>query len=240
MMSKEQLLDWIRVGLKVLRDDAYLLQYNLSERCITSKLGSHLHYHLPSLGGENNSEAPSDKRLHVDCEYDRHENDSKWLPWDLPVVDEVSKDQYYTPIPDIILHRRGRFGPNVLVIEAKKDDNGNNFAALIDRLKLIGYLAPNLNYAYGLYLSLGHHKGALKIATAELIEHEVVRQARLGKGADLWNRARDLVKVEPDASDKVCFCRAPSETQRASAGQLCNEMIEVFSFTDVRKIVEQT
>ena len=47
-------------------------------------------------------------------------------------------------------------------------------------------------------------------------------------------------KVEPDASDKVCFCRAPSEAQRASAGKLCNEMIEVFSFTDVRKIVEQT
>jgi hypothetical protein len=240
MMSKEQVLEWVRVGLMLLRDDAYLLQHDLSERCITAKLGSHLHYHLPRLGGDNNSEASSDKRLHVDCEYNRHENDPKWLPWDLSVVDEVSKERYYTPVPDIILHRRGRFGPNVLVIEAKKDDNVNNFAALIDRLKLVGYLSPNLNYAYGLYLSLSHYKGALTIAKAELIEHEVIGQARLGKGADLWVRARDLVKAEPDASHKVCFCRAPSEAQRASAGKLCNEMIEVFSFTDVRKIVEQT
>jgi hypothetical protein len=217
MMNREEMLNWIRDGLALLRrDDAYLLHHDLGERCITAKLGSHLHYCLPTVGGENDSKEPSEKRFHVDCEYNRYENDPKWLPWEMPVVDEVTKELYYTPIPDIILHRRGRFGPHDLVIEAKKDNTVNKFTEHIDRLKLVGYLSPNLNYAYGLYFSLAHRKGALTVSTAELIERETVKEARLGKGADVFSIAMDLVKTEPDQSGKGLL---RSYAKRGQAGK---------------------
>src|SRR5262249_4749309 len=126
-MSREKLLGWLRDGIQSLRDDVYLLEKGANERCVTAKLGCHLHQHLPSLVGEANAMRPPEERFHVDCEYDIFGDDTKWFPWDVPVVDAVTKEIYYTPQPDIILHRRGVGGPNVLVIEAKRADRVNDF-----------------------------------------------------------------------------------------------------------------
>jgi hypothetical protein len=232
-MDKDKLLEWIRESLKLLCDDLYLLEHGVNERCITAKLGCHMHVRLKDVAGEKNAEMPTDKRLHVDCEYNRFGDDTKWFPWDLPILDEARKEIYYAPIPDIILHCRGPEGPNILVIEAKKADNANEFTALIDRLKLIGYLGPNMNYEFGLYLSLGHSKGGLVVATAEMVEYETVKAAMNGSGKAIWNRCTKLVESELDNNGRVYLCREPDKKKKTQASTLCLEMAKVFSFANV-------
>ena len=192
-----------------------------------------MHCHLPGLVGDADAKLPSERRLHVDCEYNRFGDDTKWFPWDRPIFDEVEKEMYYTPIPDIILHRRGVGGPNILVVEAKKEGKVNHFTRIIDRLKLIGYLGPNMNYAYGLYLSLAHSEGRLVVATAELVEYKTVREAMSGGGRDYWSKATGLVETELDDNGRVYLCREPDNEMKAKAGEICSDLAKVFSFTDV-------
>jgi hypothetical protein len=233
-MKSDEVLNWVRNGLESLRDDAWLLERDVNERCVTAKLGCYLHYHLPTLVGEGHARLPNEQRFHVDCEYNRFEDDTKWFPWDEPVVDETAKKVYYTPIPDIILHKRGSQGPNILVIETKKEDKVNDFTSLIDRLKLIGYLGPNMNYCYGLYLSLERARGRLIVAAAELVQYNLVRDAKTGKGGELWNRARELVTSNVSCNGRVKVIREPTEEMKARAGVLCEEIVRTFSFTDVK------
>src|SRR4051794_2253192 len=126
-MNRDDLLNWLREALELLQDDVYLLERGVSERCITAKLGCYLHCLLPSLIGDNHLATSPTQRFHIDCEYNRFGDDTKWFPWDRPIVEKVSKEMYYNPIPDVILHRRGAGGPNVLVVEAKIQGKANHF-----------------------------------------------------------------------------------------------------------------
>jgi hypothetical protein len=189
---------------------------------------------LPFLVGEAACRLLSNQRLHVDCEYNRFGDDTKWFPWEHPVVGRESAVVYYTPVPDIILHRRGAEGPNVLVIEAKKQGSVDEFTALIGRLKLIGYLGPSMNYAYGLYLSLGDAQGRVVVATAELVEYATVREAKDGRGNAAWNSSRQLVQSRVESNGRVFLCREPDAPMQAQAGKLNDELIRSFSFTSVK------
>lgn len=233
-MDRQEFLRWIRDGLRKLRDDVYLLENDVSERCISAKFGGYLQQLLPSLLGEAHAKLPAGERHHVDCEFNRLGGDRKWIRWKSEVYGELEVEPYYTPIPDIILHRRGVQGPNRLVIEIKKQSGANDFTALIDRLKLIGYVGPSLNYKYGLYLSLGHVKSELTIMTAELIEHEFVERAWNTSEAIVWEEAAELVEANITNKGQVYVCRSPDVKMKAEAGRLCGELARVFGFTDVK------
>lgn len=56
--------------------------------------------------------------------------------------------------PDIIVHRRGREGPNHLVIEVKKRSNGSVAQERFDLLKLRMLTSPGQKYRYGLGLQV--------------------------------------------------------------------------------------
>lgn len=233
-MNRVHLLEWVSRSLVLLQSDAYLLKKDLSERCITAKLGCYLHCELNGL--ENgNDKLPSDQRWHVDCEYNKWGDDTKWFPWDHPITDESETSTYYNPVPDIILHKRGAGGPNALVIEAKKKNNVNPFLELIDRLKIIGYLGPNMNYSFGLYLCLGVQDGKVVANTADLIEYVAVSEAMEGEGRLLWEEATRLVSVELKNNGKMLLCRTPDARMKAEAKILCTEMARVYSFEDVRQ-----
>lgn len=136
--------------------------------------------------------------------------------------------------PDIILYRRGAEGPNVLVIEAKKQSSVDEFNGLIDWLKLISNLGPNMNYAYGLYLSLGDSQGRGVVASAELVECTTVREAKNGIGNVAWKNNRQLVQSKIERNGRVLLCRDPDASMQARAGRLNEELIRSFSFTIVQ------
>jgi hypothetical protein len=101
-----------------LRADAELLVLNVGEQAITGRLAFHLGHLFPDH--------------QVDVEYDRHGLDRKKL--DLPP--ECKGGGIHMVIPDIVVHRRGDDGANVLAIELKKETNPESRDC--DRAKLSG------------------------------------------------------------------------------------------------------
>ena len=101
------------------RRDAFLLEHNVAERCIVSKLAG---YMTPLFCWHD-----------VDVEYNRRgarPSDAKTLPgFDLLKCRAVQKalekgKEDVNVFPDIIVHRRGiRFKHNLLVVEVKRQSN---------------------------------------------------------------------------------------------------------------------
>lgn len=89
--------------------DAYLLTHNLGERCIASRLAMYLQDRFPehAVDAEYNRAGDTPKRLGLaqDCANYRNEHGESLV------------------VPDVIVHRRGLDGPNVLVLEVKKTSN---------------------------------------------------------------------------------------------------------------------
>jgi hypothetical protein len=91
-----------------------LLENDLSERCIASRLAMYLQAEFLDYS--------------VDVEYNRH----GYIPKKLGLPDECAN--YWDElgrafvVPDIIVHRRGSDGPNILVFEVKKTTNRNSRA----------------------------------------------------------------------------------------------------------------
>ena len=97
-------------ALRNLEDaDKYLLTNNLGERCIASRLAIYLQERFPnySVDAEYNRQGSSPKRLGLPEECANYRDDTGEA----------------LVVPDIIVHRRGPEGPNVLVIEVKKTTN---------------------------------------------------------------------------------------------------------------------
>jgi hypothetical protein len=105
------------------------------ERAVTHRLAVHLEV---SLVGWN-----------VDCEYDRDGQDQKLLEGISQCSSEKKTDRI---LPDIIVHHRGRSGPenNLLVIEAKKDSARD----ACDHEKLKRLTQGRYAYRFGLYLNI--------------------------------------------------------------------------------------
>ena len=129
----------------LVKEDYQLLKNNANERSITHKFAEHLKSQFPTW--------------HVDCEYNKDRVDPKKIHID--VEDTTSYDaKAVTAFPDIIVHKRGTRN-NLLVIEAKKDNNRSDRKTLDaierDRKKLTGY-KKDLGYKFGLFLKFSTGK----------------------------------------------------------------------------------
>lgn len=133
--SLEELKEIVRTALNSFMDrDRYLIYADASERSITHRIAVHLTSH------------PRLKAWDIDCEYNRSGLKAKRLglpPKQVSIEESVAT----TVFPDIIIHRRGASGPNLLVIEAKKKGLDTSF----DESKLAAY-RQELQYSYGLLL----------------------------------------------------------------------------------------
>lgn len=95
----------------VIKHDRYLLENNLAERCIAGRLAMYLQQAFPELN--------------VDVEYNRHGITPKMLELPENCADYRNEDGEAFVVPDVIVHRRGPGGPNILVLEMKKSSNPN-------------------------------------------------------------------------------------------------------------------
>jgi hypothetical protein len=97
----------VEAALNRLRDvDGYLLAAGVNERSVTHRLAMYLQESLPEWD--------------VDCEYNRDGMKPKRavLPVGRVNTDDLKARTVY---PDIIVHRRGVAGPNILAVEVKID-----------------------------------------------------------------------------------------------------------------------
>jgi hypothetical protein len=94
---------------RVLREDRYLLENDLSERCIASRLAMYLQEDFPDFS--------------VDVEYNKDGVDTKMLGIPEHCANRRNEDGEASVVPDVIVHRRGSDGPNILLVELKKTSN---------------------------------------------------------------------------------------------------------------------
>lgn len=123
------MFDWIdvrrRIWIAVQRlylHDRYLIERNVMECAISHRLAIYLESVFPGW--------------HVDCEFNKDGDD--------PKLAEVHGWR-----PDVIVHRRGKDGPNLLSVEVKK----GTATDATDRGKLTRYVSE-LRYRWAVSLSL--------------------------------------------------------------------------------------
>lgn len=122
--------------------DVDLLNINVSEETIASRLARYLEYEFPDFN--------------VDVEYNRMGDAPKKVAWN-----ERPEEVY----PDIIVHRR-RTNNNVLAIELKKDSNRETKHR--DIRKLAAY-REELGYKCALFLRLGTAASAGEVVECEWV-----------------------------------------------------------------------
>ncbi|HKY21990.1 MAG TPA: hypothetical protein VJM31_12300 [Vicinamibacterales bacterium] len=118
---------------RVLDNDLWVLQHGPSERAVAHRLAVYLEQEFSGWS--------------TDCEYNRQGDEggrkkAVLSAYELPKAVD----------PDIIVHRRGPDGPNLLVIEVKPasgDDNDKEH----DRQKLQAYLEKPHSYAFAVFLT---------------------------------------------------------------------------------------
>jgi hypothetical protein len=124
----------LRAKAAFLQADRDLLALDANERSMTHKFAEHLQREFPDW--------------HVDCEYNRRGDATKFLEWmdnHVPPDDENAR----TVFPDIIVHHRNTTD-NLLVIEAKKSGNANN----LDQQKIDAFLSSSdYKYSYGVLIT---------------------------------------------------------------------------------------
>lgn len=124
------------------RQDSILLALDANERAITHKLAEHLQRQTPDWN--------------VDCEYNRHGNDTKRLqtPF-VPAEVRTDSAEAVTVFPDIIIHRRAT-DFNLAVVEVKKHNGRENTR---DREKIEAFVRSSAySYEGGYLLTLGHDR----------------------------------------------------------------------------------
>jgi hypothetical protein len=94
---------------RLVRNDAYLLANNLGERCIAARLAMYLQGAFPEYA--------------VDAEYNRAGDVPKRLGLPDECANYRNEHGESLVVPDVIVHRRGPEGPNILVLEVKKTSN---------------------------------------------------------------------------------------------------------------------
>lgn len=119
--------------------DRYLMEENVNERSITHRIGMYLQELFEDWD--------------VDCEYNRDGHDKKTIPSNKWESDDKESSVY----PDIIIHKRGHKGPNLLVIEAKKTGTTGTERDLV---KLRSY-KQCLKYEYAAFIRIDIGKGCV-------------------------------------------------------------------------------
>jgi len=134
MMDPDTLLDLLRLAMEeTVVQDAYLFRVDSSERSLAGRLAIRLQPKMPAW--------------HVDPEYNRmYGNAPKRIVLPAECSGYRNEDERVLVSPDVIVHRRGLAGPNLLVIELKKTTNRDNGSC--DRHRLIAF-QQQLGYRYG-------------------------------------------------------------------------------------------
>ena len=146
-MEREEVEKRLHEALQeVAKSDWHLLEHDLSERCIASRLAMYLQKSFPEYS--------------VDVEYNRAGASPKRLGLPEECANYRNKDGEALAVPDLIIHRRGPEGPNVLVLEVKKTTNRD--PRQCDRERVRAFLAQ-LGYRYGALIECetrqGHEPG---------------------------------------------------------------------------------
>lgn len=132
-MEREDVEARLDRALRTLRGaDLYLLQNDLSERCIASRLAMYLQREFPEH--------------HVDVEYNRAGEIKKRVPLSPDCARRRNRDGEALAVPDVIVHQRGEDGPNVLVLELKKTSNPAGWNC--DRERVSAF-REHLGYEFG-------------------------------------------------------------------------------------------
>lgn len=133
---------------EVAKSDRHLLEHDLSERCIASRLAMYLQKSFPEYS--------------VDVEYNRAGVSPKRLGLPDQCANYRNNNGEALVVPDLIVHRRGPKGPNVLVIEVKKTTNRDPHQC--DRERVRAFRAQ-LGYRYGALIECetrqGHEPGIM-------------------------------------------------------------------------------
>ncbi len=109
-MERAEVIERLNRALGKFREiDRYLLDNDLSERCIASRLAMYLQDAFPDHD--------------VDVEYNRAGEIAKRVPLSKDCDTRKNRDGHPLAVPDVIVHKRGPDGPNVLVLEFKKTSN---------------------------------------------------------------------------------------------------------------------
>jgi hypothetical protein len=133
--------------------DAWLLQNDVSERCLTHKLAEYVQDRIP--------------HLNVDCEYNRNATAGPREPKTLYGLRSSSRQTRVQAVndddptgcsvfPDIIVHRRKTNRDNLLVVEVKK--NKRRYGGDLDRRKLVAFTERgeenDYKFKYGAFVVL--------------------------------------------------------------------------------------
>jgi hypothetical protein len=116
---------------KLVAADAHLLEHDLSERCIAARLAMYLQEEFPDLS--------------VDVEYNRIGANPKTMAIPEECANYRSNRGEPLVVPDVIVHKRGADGPNLLVLELKKTTNHD--ARACDHMRIRAF-RKQLNYGY--------------------------------------------------------------------------------------------
>ncbi|MFZ0657236.1 MAG: hypothetical protein WAM05_00855 [Candidatus Binataceae bacterium] len=114
---------------KVNNDDRILLEYDVHESCIATRLAMYLQAEFSPYS--------------VDVEYSRN---GGVLPKRLRLPVQCGRKKHGVVRPDIIVHYRGPDGPNLLVLELKKSGNTDSSECDRDRIRAF---RREFRYAFG-------------------------------------------------------------------------------------------
>ena len=128
---------------ELVKKDGHLFENDVNERTIAARLAIYLQPRFPeySVDADYNRDGNRPKRLAVltrECDGYRNEKDESLA------------------VPDLIVHRRGPGGPNLLVLEIKKTTNRDKGGC--DRFRLLAF-REQLGYTYGALIICETRKG---------------------------------------------------------------------------------
>ena len=133
LMEFEEVRERVSAALAQFTDtDRFLLEHDLNERCIASRVALYLQAIFPEY--------------YVDVEYNRVGRPPKRLQLPDECANYRNKQGDTLAVPDVIVHRRGPEGPNLLVLEFKKTSNPDAFGC--DRKRIFAF-RDQLGYRYG-------------------------------------------------------------------------------------------
>lgn len=144
-LTEEVLRDTLSAALAELESrDSHLFRTNNSERCLVARLALYLQVRLRDWS--------------VDVEYSRDGNGvvPKRIALNQACANKLNEKGGACVIPDLIVHKRGPEGPNLLVIEAKKSTNRTSREC--DHLRLLGF-QREFSYVYAALIEFETARG---------------------------------------------------------------------------------
>jgi len=147
-MEEGEVRDQLEQAVRRLwEEDRYLLENDLSERCIAARLAIYLCERFPDHD--------------VDVEYNRAGDTPKRLNLPEECANYWNKNGEALVVPDVIVHRRGSDGPNLLVIEMKKTSNREGWDC--DRRRIHAF-REQLRYSFGALIECETAESDVRIA----------------------------------------------------------------------------